>query len=130
ETVAHTRRVPGDPDGRLVAEVLTEERPRLLPLPQHSFESDLVRPAASGKTPYIRFDLNDYSIPHDLVGKPLTLIASEQSVRIADGDRIVAQHRRSYDRLQIVEDPTHLRALADQKRHAHELRGRDRLRTA
>jgi len=130
ETVAHTRRVPGDPDGRLVAEALTEERPRLLPLPQHPFESDLVRPAASGKTPYIRFDLNDYSIPYGLVGKPLTLIASEQSVRIVDGDCVVAEHRRSYDRLQIVEDPAHLRALADHKRHAHELRGRDRLRSA
>ena len=95
ETVAHTRWVPGDPDGRLVAEALTEERPRLLPLPQHPFESDLVRPAASGKTPYIRFDLNDYSIPYGLVGKPLTLIASEQSVRIADGDHVVAEHRRN-----------------------------------
>jgi transposase len=102
ETVAHTRLVPGDPDRRLVAEALTEERPRLLPLPQHPFESDLVRPAASGKTPYIRFDLNDYSIPHDLVGKPLTLIASEQSVRIADGDRVVAQHRRSYVLMSII----------------------------
>ena len=130
ETVAHARRVPGDPDGRLVAEALAEERPRLLPLPQHPFESDLVRPAASGKTPYIRFDLNDYSIPHALVGKPLTLVVSEQSVRIADGDHVVAEHRRSYDRLQIVEDPAHLRALADRKRHAHELRGRDRLRSA
>jgi transposase len=129
EAVAHARRVPADPDERLVAAALIEERPRLLPLPLHPFESDLVRPAASGKTPYIRFDLNDYSIPHTLVGKPLTLIASEHAVRIADGDRVVAEHRRSYDRLQIVEDPAHLRALAEQKRHAHELRGRDRLRT-
>ena len=129
ETVAHTRRVPADPEGRLVAEALTEERPRLLPLPQHPFESDLVRPAASGKTPYIRFDLNDYSIPHTLVKKPLTLIASEKEVRLTDGDRVVARHRRSYDRLQIVEEPAHLAALAEQKRHAHELRGRDRLRS-
>jgi transposase len=130
ETVAHTRRVPGDAEGRLVAEALTEERPRLLPLPQHPFETDLVRPIVSGKTPYVRFDLNDYSIPHTLVGKPLTLIASEDLVRIADGDRVVAQHRRSYDRLQLVEDPAHLQTLAEHKRHAHELRGRDRLRTA
>ncbi len=129
QAVAHARRVPGDPDERIVAAALVEERPRLLPLPQHPFESDLVKPAASGKTPYIRFDLNDYSIPHTLVGKPLTLIASEDAVRIADGDRVVAEHRRSYDRLQLVEDPAHLRALAEQKRHAHELRGRDRLRT-
>ena len=61
--------------------------------------------------------------------KPLTLIASEKEVRLADGDRIVARHRRSYDRLQIVEEPAHLAALAEQKRHAHELRGRDRLRS-
>jgi len=128
ETVAHARRVPADPEGRVVAEALTEETPRLLPLPEHPFEGDLVRPAASGKTPYIRFDLNDYSIPHSLVKKPLTLIASEKEVRIVDGDQIVARHRRSYDRLQIVEEPAHLEALAEHKRHAHELRGRDRLR--
>ena len=130
EAVAHARRVPADPEGRAVGEALAEERPRLLPLPQHPFESELVRPAVSGKTPYLRFDLNDYSIPHALVGKPLTLMASEYVVRIADGDSIVAHHRRSYDRLQIVEDPAHLRALAEQKRHAHELRGRDRLRSS
>ena len=129
ETVAHTRRVPADPEGRRVAEALTEERPRLPPLPQHPFESDLVRPAVSGKTPYIRFDLNDYSIPHTLVKKPLTLIASEKEVRLADGDHVVARHRRSYDRLQIVDEPAHLSALAEHKRHAHELRGRDRLRS-
>jgi transposase len=130
ETVAHARKVPGDADGRSVAEALTEERARLLPLPEHAFTSDLVRPAASGKTPYIRFDLNDYSIPHTLTRKPLTLIASETAVRIADGDRVVAAHLRSYDRLKIIEDPAHLHKLAAEKRHAHDLRGRDRLRTA
>jgi transposase len=130
ETVAHARRVPADPDNRLVVEALAEERPRLLPLPQHPFESDLVRPVASGKTPYVRFDLNDYSIPHTLVRKPLTLLASDQEVRLVDGDHVVARHRRSYDRLQLIEDPTHLAALAEHKRHAHELRGRDRLRSA
>jgi transposase len=128
EAVADQRRVPRDPEGRLVADAFAEEKPRLLPLPQHPFESELVRPAMSGKTPYIRFDLNDYSIPHTLVRKTLTLIASEHEVRIVDGDLVVARHRRSYDRLQIVEDPTHLAALAEHKHHAHELRGRDRLR--
>ena len=130
EAVAHARKVPADPNGRVVADALTEEKPRLLALPLHPFESDLVRPAVSGKTPYIRFDRNDYSIPHTLVRKPLTLIASEKAVRFVDGDQVVAHHVRSYGRLQIVEDPAHLQRLADQKRHAHELRGRDRLRTA
>ncbi len=130
EEVAHARKVPDDPDERKVRDAFSEECPRLLPLPQHPFESDVVRPAVSGKTPYLRFDRNDYSIPHTLVRKPLTLIASEHTVRIADGDRLVASHPRSYDHLQIVEDPAHLRELAEQKRHAHELRGRDRLRSS
>ena len=37
---------------------------RLLPLPAHPFETDLVRAVRSGKTPYVRFDRNAYSIPH------------------------------------------------------------------
>ena len=133
ERNAQARKVPGDPSGRLVREALDEERPRLLPLPEHPWDCDLVRPVSSGKTPYIRFDRNDYSIPHHLVGKPLTLIASETLVRIANaasGGHVFASHPRSYDQKQIIEDPAHIAELARDKRHAHELRGRDRLRAA
>jgi hypothetical protein len=83
--VAHARPVPGDPTRRPVRDALEQERSTLLPLPEHSFECDLVRPVVSGKTPYIRFDRNDYSIPHTLVRKPLTLLASDRLVRILDG---------------------------------------------
>jgi len=131
ERIAHARKVPGDPAGRLVRDALEEERPRLLPLPEHAFECDQVKPVASGKTPYIHFDLNDYSIPHHLVGKPLTLVASESLVRITNSAGYVfASHARSYDRKQVIEDPEHIAELAREKRHAHELRGRDRLRSA
>ena len=131
ERVAHARRVPGDPEQRLVRDTLTLERERLLPLPEHPFPCDLVKPVSSGKTPYIRFDLNDYSIPHDRVQQPLTLAASDTTVRlVAADDAVVAQHVRSYDRAQTVEDPTHLAALVAAKHHAHELSGRDRLRGA
>src|SRR5690606_24738495 len=40
----------------------------------------------------------------------------------------VARHRRSYDRGQRIEDERHIEALARAKRHAHQLRVRDRLR--
>ena len=129
--IAHARPVPADPERRLVKDALDEERPRLLPLPEHAFSCEIVRAICSGKTPYIRFDLNDYSIPHHLVGKPLTLIATERDVRIANaavGGHVFAHHPRSYDRGQIIEEPEHLAALAKDKRHARELRGRDRLR--
>ncbi len=130
EQVAHARPVPGDPDQRRVGAALVDERERLLPLPEHAFDSDHVRVVTSGKTPYIRFDLNDYSIPHTLVQKPLTLVASDTTVRILDGTEEIARHARCYDRGRLIEDSAHLAALAAQKRHAHALCSRDRLRRA
>lgn len=129
ETVAHARRAPGHADGRSVAALLAEERERLLPRPAHPMECDRVVAVSSGKTPYVRFDLNDYSIPHPLVRKPLTLVASERTVRVLDGQNEVARHERSYDRGRIIEDPAHIESLARDKRRAHDLRGRDLLRT-
>jgi len=127
--VAHARPVPGRREQR-VADALAEEQPRLLPLPAHPFPCDLLRAVSSGKTPYIRFDGNDYSIPHTLVRRPLTLVAAEHQVRLLDGTTEVARHARSYDRDQRIEDDAHLAALVAAKRHAHDLRGRDRLRQA
>ena len=100
--VAHARPVPGRREQR-VAEALAEEQPRLLPLPEHPFPCQLLRAVTSGKTPYIRFDGNDYSIPHTLLRRPLTLVASEQLVRILDGSTEVARHARSYDRGQRID---------------------------
>jgi len=127
DQVAHRRPWPGDRQ-RTVQEVWLEEKATLLPQPEHPFETELVKPVRSGKTPYVRFDLNDYSIPHELVRQPLTLIASEHEVRIVDENgRLTARHRRSYDRAQTIEVRAHIDELAKQKSHARQLRGRDRL---
>jgi len=84
DRVAHARPVPGDPTPRPVRDALAEERERLLPLPASRFECDHVRPIASGKQPYVRFDRNDYSIPRDRIRQALTLIASETEIRVTD----------------------------------------------
>jgi transposase len=123
---AHARPCPGDPD-TTVAEALEQERPRLLPLPEHPFECQHVLPRTSGKTPYLRFDRNDYSIPPELVRKPLTLVASHDTVRIFDGPDEVAHHPRCYDRGREIEDPRHIEALVALKRTARAPKGRDRL---
>ena len=125
---ADARIVPDDPEQRMVRDALAQEREVLLPLPQHRFESDLVVPIASGKRPYVRFDGNDYSIPHTLVRKPLTLVASDRDIRLLDGTQEVARHARSYERHRVLERPEHIEALGKEKRAARELRGRDRLR--
>jgi hypothetical protein len=129
ERVAYARNVPGDAN-MLVRDALAEERSTLLPLPDHPVACDYVGPIASGKTPYVRFDTNNYSIPHDRIRQPLTLVASETEVRILDGTKELARHARSYDRGRLIENPAHIEGLAQQKRRARELRGRDRLRAS
>lgn len=114
DQIAHQRPWPGD-DSRTVAQAFEEEQPRLLPLPEHPFPTDLVCAVQSKKTIYIRFDLNDYSIPAHAVGRPLSLVASDSQVRILDGTEELACHHRSYDRGQLVLDPTHQQELLQEK---------------
>ncbi|HVP47035.1 MAG TPA: IS21 family transposase [Bryobacteraceae bacterium] len=117
DQVAHQRRWPGQ-DGRTVEEVFRDEQPRLLPLPLHPFPTDRIEAVCSRKTIYVRFDLNDYSIPPEAVGRPLTLVASDSSVRILDGAVELATHPRSYDRQQQVLEPAHGEAVLKLKRRA------------
>jgi transposase len=117
DEVAHQRRWPGQ-DGRTVQEVFTTEQPRLLPLPLHPFPTERIEAVRSNKTIYIRFDLNDYSIPPEAVGRALTLAASDTAVRILDGAVEIARHPRSYDRNQLILDPTHQQAVLERKRKA------------
>ena len=116
-TVAAGRPWPED-DRKTVAEAFAEEATRLLPLPVHPFETDLVLPIRAGKTLHLRFDLNDYSIPPTHVGRDLTLVLSETSVRVLDGTDEVARHERSYDRHRRIEDPDHIEALLGEKKRA------------
>lgn len=126
DDIASKRRWPAD-DSKTVAEAYDEEVQRLLSLPVHAFETDLVIPVKSGKTIYVRFDLNDYSIPPRCVHRPLTLIASESEVRILEGTNEVARHRRSYDRHRQIEDASHIDELLEEKRRARGSAPRSRL---
>jgi len=88
--------------------------------------------AGVGKTPYVRFDKNDYSVPHTHVQRSLTVVATDERVRILDpeaapGAEVLADHPRTFDRDQRIEVVQHLRALVEEKRRAHQSRGFDRL---
>ena len=80
-----------------------------------------------GKTPYVRFDLNDYSVPHTYVRRTLTVLADIHELRVVDGAQVIALHRRSYNRGAQIEQTEHLQALIDQKRSARQHRATDRL---
>jgi hypothetical protein len=124
--LAADRRCPDEPQ-RTIRAVFADEASRLLALPDNPAPL-LERVAVSvGKTPYVRFDLNDYSIPHTHVRRMLSVLADTHEVRIVDGAEVLAVHRRSYDKGAQIEAATHVQALVEQKRAARQHRATDRL---
>ena len=123
---AANRPCPEDPR-MTVNEAFAQEQPQLLALPDNPFETDEQVEVSVGKTPYIRFDLNDYSVPHTLVQRTLTVMASLTRVRVFDGGEVVAEHPRVYGKAEQIENPAHIEALVSAKRSARHDRGQDRL---
>ncbi len=127
---AADRQCPDDAQHRRVRDVFAEEAARLLPLPDNPV-SLLERVEVSvGKTPYVRFDLNDYSVPHRYVRRILTVLAAPGEVRIVDGTEVLACHQRSYDKGAQIEIAAHIKDLVDDKRAAHQHRVTDQLAQA
>jgi transposase len=115
---------------RRVREVFAEEQPQLLALPAVPFPCEERVTVSVHKTPYVRFDWNDYTIPHRHVQRTLTVLASLDRVRIVDGQEVIANHPRSFDRGAQIEDPAHIAALVADKRAARAHRAQDRLQHA
>jgi len=129
DEIAHQRPHPEQRD-RTVADVFADEQPRLLPLPAHPFDTEVMRTVSSGKLPYVRFDRNSYSIPHTHRQQPLTLLASPTTVRLVAGSDEIARHVRSYDTGQTIEQEAHVTGLVAATRQANPSSARDRLRLA
>lgn len=114
-------------DASSVRQAFAAEQGRLLALPEHAFALGERVAVAVGKTPYVRFDLNDYSVPHTHVRRTLSVLADEHTVRILDGAVELARHPRCWDRGRQIEDPAHVQRLLEHKRAARAHRGCDRL---
>jgi transposase len=124
--VSADRRCPGHHELSVRAAFL-EEQPSLLTLPDNPFDSRERIEVRARKTPYIRFDLNDYSIPHRQVQKTLGVNADLKVVRILDGAELIAEHPRSFGKGEQIEQEAHINALWLAKTHAKLHRGQDRL---
>lgn len=78
---------------RTVRQAFDEEQRLLLPHPDTPFPAHERLEVEVGKTPYVRFDLNDYSVPHELgapfaapVTRPMALGFPIRSRRRRRGD--------------------------------------------
>jgi hypothetical protein len=112
---------------RKVHEVAAEEKLKLLMLPANPFPTEESADVTVGKTPYVRFDLNDYSVPHAYVQRTLTVLASLSEVRILASTQVIAEHERSWDCGTAIEDKRHIEQLIQTKRRSKTQRCTDRL---
>jgi len=110
-----------------VRDVFEKEKKSLIALPDNPHPCDEIETVSIPKTPYARFDLNDYSVPHDQCRKSLTIHATLETVTILDGTNIKACHKRSYDKGAQVECEDHIATLMLRKKQARHHRGQDRL---
>lgn len=122
-----TSRTRARDDARTVGEAFAEEQGSLIALPEAAFPTEWISEGRVGKTPYVRFDGNDYSVPHECVHTSVTISASEDRVRVLDGEDVLADHERSYGKGEALEDPSHLEALSELKDQLRKGRVRDRL---
>ena len=112
-----------------IAQAYEQESPRLLTVNPVAFPVFDRKPVRAGKTPYVRFDLNDYSVPARFAHRDLLVEASLDTVSISHGLEVVAKHKRSFDKGKQIEDEQHVTDLVEIKRKARKHRAMDRLRT-
>jgi transposase len=107
------RRLRGKPATK--AELLAEERAGMLPVPSETFLAARVEQPAADSLSLVRFDTNDYPVPTAYAHHKLTAVGTVDALRIVAGDRVVAEHKRSWGREGVFYDPVHYLALLERK---------------
>jgi len=98
-------------------ERLESERPKLRPLPLIPFDTDEVVVAVATPHARVHFDGNRYSVPPEVVRRPVTLRVDHHELRVIDQGTEVARHARCYDKQQLLLLPDHqLAAIQMRKR--------------
>ena len=98
-------------------EMFVEERLNLLPV--QKYDCAAIMPLRASSQFRISLDSNRYSVPAEYANCKLTGKIYPDRICIYDQEKLIARHRRSYDRHQDFENPDHPKALLAQRRKAH-----------
>jgi transposase len=120
-------RIHGSTKQKPIDLFLREEQPRLIPLPQRDYDIRITTPVKSTSQSLIQFETNRYSVPFPYASQMLTLKADNQFVSIYDKDQLIAQHPRSFQKYQRIEDPSHYKGLLPSKPKATYFKHRNAL---
>ncbi len=129
DTIASNRPCPED-KSQSVQTMFEAERTQLISCPDSPYPTEEKIEVRVGKTPYVRFDLNDYSVPHTFVQQTLIVSATLTCVAIFKGLEKIATHPRCFGKAQQIETPEHIKTLVEQKKRARHSHGQHRLTQA
>lgn len=92
---------------RPVGEYFAEESPHLLSLPQYPPECCKTYGVKASHESVVSHETNRYSVPVAYANRRLTLKAFAFEIVISTADRVIARHRRSFERYEYALDPFH-----------------------
>lgn len=107
-----TRRRPVD--------LFVAEKSLLQPLPPHPYDCATIQTVLVNSQFRVRVDGNRYSAPVAYAGRKLLLKLYPERLALYDGEKLVAEHLRSYERGRDFENPEHVAPLLERKRRADE----------
>jgi transposase len=103
-----------------VADLLSDERNRFLPLPGELFSACVSYPVKPNGYSQVDLDTNRYSVPAELGNDQLVLRAYPFRVEVLLGKEVIANHPRCFGREQDILDPLHYLNLLEQRLGAFE----------
>jgi transposase len=101
-----------------IGERFERDRAALLPLPATPYEACEKRTAKVSSLSLVRYRANDYSVPTEYGHREVLVKGYVHEVVIACASEVIARHRRSYQREDMIFDPRHYLALLEEKTRA------------
>jgi transposase len=98
-----------------IGERLVRDRAAMLPLPAAPYEACERRSARVSSLSLVRYRGNDYSVPVAYGHREVLVRGYVEAVVIGCGAEVIARHRRSYGREDVLLEPLHYLALLERK---------------
>jgi hypothetical protein len=101
-------------------DLMETERKELFSLNIAPYDCADIRKARADRQFRVNFESNRYSVPSDFASTVLTVKIYPDRLLFYFDDKLISEHRRSYDKNQDFENPEHVRKILEYKRNARD----------
>jgi len=96
-------------------QLLAEDHVAAIALPDDKFDYRKTTSTFASSESLVRYDTNDYSVPVSSAHHQTTIKASVRFIEVYQQDKLIAKHRRCWDRECQIFDPMHYLELLERK---------------